>query len=127
MICTTPMCEAGALSVAQMQETFNDLTFDPQFDRARYEPTVESIAGAYAAQASWYDVYIPFNPICCSIQSLGQQADSLTREMLLSVGAEPTGPGPSTPSSGFDMSSLMLLAGMTLLVVYAGPIKDAIK
>ena len=127
IICTTPMCEAGGLSVAQMQGTFDDLSANSAFDRARFESTVTSIARAYADSISWYDPYIPFNPICCSIETLGRQADAVTREMIASVGGELPGPGPSTPSGGFDMSSLMLLAGMTLLVVYAGPIKDALR
>lgn len=126
-ICTTPMCTNGGLSVQQMEETFNSLLSNPKFDRSRFESTMLSIKNAYDSSIGWYDPYIPFNPICCSIESLGKQADALTVSMLKSVGSETTTPGPSTSPDEWDFSTLALIAGMTLLIVYSGPIKEALR
>lgn len=106
IVCTTPMCEAGSASVEQMRQTFNSLSADvsQHFDASRFRSTVDSIEASFNAEYSWYDPLIPFNPVCCTIEKIGQQADLITNQMLESVGASGI-PGPSTAS----MDPLLML------------------
>jgi len=101
------MCESAQASVNQMVETFASLSADTSFDTSRFKPTVDSIKASFDAEWSWYDPYIPFNPACCTLEKIGQQADILTNQMLSSVGADPV-TGPST-GPGIDP---LILAGV---------------
>ena len=111
-ICTTPMCDDGKASVERMRATFDNLSnTNPAFQRARFEPTVVSIETSFQAEWSWYDDLIPFNPVCCTIADIGSAADTLTNQMLASIGAAPVEPI-SKPTSPFD--SITILAGVAI-------------
>jgi hypothetical protein len=115
MICTTPMCTDGKASVDQMNATFNDLVAThPEFNASQFQPTVKSITDVFNATYSFYDPYIPFNPVCCTIADIGAQADALTNEMLASVGGAPI-PGPSTQTDPLGM--LLVIGGIIAAVM----------
>lgn len=119
VICTSAMCQQGKASVDTMERTFNVLLGNPLFNRAHFEPTVTSLEQSFQDQWHFYTPYIPFNPACCAIQDIGQQADDLTNAMLASVGAESTGTGPSQqkPPINFDTATTLITLGIVAVLV----------
>jgi len=124
-VCTTVLCKDGRAAVAKMWFTWNYLrdTF-PNFNAASFESTAHSIQSALDAVDSWYADLIPFNPTCCTIDDIGKQADLITNQMLVSVGAANIPePPPLT-----DWTSVILIGGtILLLVVYSPQIKKVLK
>lgn len=124
-VCTTPMCKSGRAAVAKMWYTFNYLKANYQnFNAAGFEPTCKSIQAALDSVDSWYADFIPFNPTCCTIDDIGRQADTITNQMLASVG----GVTIPEPPPGTDWTSVIVFGGVVLLLVaYAPQIKAALK
>src|SRR5262245_44754261 len=126
LICTTPMCSQGKASVDTMSRTYNLLVQNPGFDRWRFESTVVSLEEAFDAAYSFYDPMIPFNPKCCAILDIGYQADRVTADMRASVGAAPTGPGPST-QPGVSGDSLVTRGIVAAVALSAGNVAPLIR
>ena len=125
LTCTTPMCTEAHAKVDAMWATFNALkdTY-PNFDVAHFQPTVQTIQAELDAVHTFYETWIPFNPACCSEHDTGVKAETVTNQMLASVGANPLPqPPPST-----DWTTLVILAGAVLLAItYAPQIKSALR
>lgn len=118
------MCAQGKASVQTMERTFNVLIGNPNFNRGRFEPTVTAIEQSFDVEYSFYSEYIPFNPACCAIKDLGAQADKLTNDMLASVGAQPTAPGPGStqpPISGDSISGILMLGLGAVIISNLAP------
>ncbi len=116
-ICTTPMCDAGAASVAQMQTVFNQLDSAGQ---VQFLSSATAINDSFNSIYSWYSDMIPFNPDCCAVQDLGAQADALTHQMqqYMSVPAgSQLGPGPGTSAAGMSLPALIVLGVLGFLAL----------
>jgi hypothetical protein len=105
-VCTTPMCDSGAASVAAMDSLFQSLGSPSQFQSQH-----DQIMGAFNQTYSWYSGLIPFNPNCCSVQQIGQQADALT----VAMGGASN--GPATQAQGMSITSILLLVGVGYLAL----------
>ena len=111
-VCTTPMCDSGSASVSEMDNVYQSLPIDTQ---SRFQSAHDSIMASYNANYSFYDDWIPFNPVCCTLQQIGQQADTLTNQMQLALGQVPTAPGPGTQSQGMSLQSMIILGAVGYL------------
>jgi hypothetical protein len=127
--CTSAMCAQGRVSVQQMRTTFDSLaSSNSNFNRSYYEPTVISIEQAFHDNYSVFSEWVPFNPTCCAVQNIGQQADSLTHDMLQSVGAEtPPVAGPSSGKPPIDINGLITLGALALGAILIANISQATR
>lgn len=106
-ICTTPMCDSGHSSVMQMDSVY--LGLDPEI-RNQFQSSHDAILNTLNNTYSWYSTWIPFNPDCCSMQTLGQQAEQLTAQMQAAAGAVTLGLGPAGDSgSGLSLGAMVAL------------------
>jgi len=124
-VCTTPMCKDGRAKVVQMEYTWSYLKdTEPSFNADGFQPTVQSLRASLDSVDSWYADLIPFNTTCCTIDEIGSQAETLTNQMLASVGAISVPPAPQPT----DWSTLLLIGGaVVLLIVYSPQIKKVIR
>jgi hypothetical protein len=124
-VCTTVMCADGRRKVAEMWNAFNYLSESYSgFDSSRFLPACNTIQQSLDAIDSWYATWIPFNPVCCSIDDIGNQAVQLTNDMLSSVGAA----GVPVPPASTDWGSVIVIAGIVILAaIYSPQIKKAIS
>lgn len=111
-ICTTPQCDAGGASVNEMDSVYQGLPINIQ---AQFQSAHDSIMSAFHSYWIGIDRWIPFNPACCAIESLGKQADTLVCNMQLTVGQVQSCEGPSTQSAA-NWTSLLIAGG----VLFAG-------
>lgn len=111
-ICTTPMCDAGEASVSQMDIVFRSL---PAGLQNQFRSTHDNIMDNLASVASWYSDWIPFNPNCCTIQEIGQQADNLTHQMQVANGQVPS--GPLSDPGGMSLTSMVVLGVLGFLAL----------
>lgn len=108
LVCTTPQCTTGADSVHAMDSYFQALTPGIQ---AEFQARHDAIMAQFNERYSWYSPYIPFNPVCCDILTIGQAADGLLCQMQ-------GGEGCITPSSGdgsMSLQGMIVLAAVGLL------------
>jgi len=124
-VCTTALCKSGRAAVSQMLYTFDYLRAQyTKFNAGSFQPTVQALKAQLESVDSWYADMIPFNPTCCTIDDIGRQADTLTNQMLASVGAANVPPPPPATNWG----NLIVFGGVALvLVAYAPQIKAAMK
>jgi len=124
-VCTTPLCKSGRAAVAKARWTWQYLKDNyPGFNAGSFNPAIQSLEASLASVDSWYADFIPFNPVCCTIEDLGAQADILTNQMLGSVGAVNIPPPPAQT----DWVTLAVVAGAVLLLVtYSPQIKKAMR
>lgn len=124
-VCTTPLCKSGRAAVAKAWYTWHYLQDNYQnFNAASYQPALQAIQASLDSVDSWYADLIPFNPVCCTIDDLGAQAEILTNQMLASVGAVNIPPPP--PQT--DWLTVALVGGaILLLAVYSPQIKKALQ
>lgn len=124
VVCTSVMCEDGRRKVAQMWTAFNYLSENyASFDRNHFLPTCNTLQQSLDAIDSWYASWIPFNPVCCSIDDIGNQAIIITNQMMASVGAATV---PEPPAST-DWASVIVVAGVVVvLAIYSPQIKKAL-
>jgi hypothetical protein len=119
VICTTPQCDKGEASVAQMDAVFKDLSADLQ---NHFQSAHDAIMTALNSYWTSLDSYVPFNPACCSILSLGVQADQLTQQMQSAAGQQvTTGPSLQDQQSGCGILDLLgtpgQIGGIALIVL----------
>ncbi len=125
VVCTTVMCYDGRRKVAEMWHAFDYLSANhSEFDRNHFLPAANTLQQSLDAIDSWYATWIPFNPVCCSIDDIGNQALILMDQMMESVGvASVPAPPPTT-----NWSNVIIIGGIVLLaVVYSPQIKKAIS
>lgn len=118
------MCSDGRAAVVEMWRAFNYLSeIYPDFHSGAFRPSCEAIQAALDANDSWYADWIPFNPTCCTIAGIGEQAEVLTTQMLASVGAATL----PAPPKGTDWASLVVIGGLlAIALVYSPQIKAAL-
>jgi hypothetical protein len=102
LVCTSAQCTTGADSVTAMDNYFQAL--DPA-SQAAFKTRHDAIMEQFNAAYSWYSPYIPFNPACCDVLTIGKAADGLLCQME-------GGQGCVSPSSG---DGSMSLQGMIVL------------
>ena len=124
LVCTTVMCEDGRRKVAQMWTAFNYLSENyPAFNRNHFLPVCNTLQQSLDAIDSWYATWIPFNPVCCSMDDIGNQAIQVTNQMMSSVGAATV----PEPPAGTDWGTVVVVAGVVLLAaLYSPQIKRAL-
>jgi len=94
VVCIEGDCVVGAALVKQMTEVFASIGKPEKF-----KPAIDGILGPYRElESSWGRRFVPFHPACCTIKTLGQQAQGLTSEMLQSAEAAQI-PGVVIPDS----------------------------
>ena len=123
--CTASMCGDAKALMDQMWEVYNNLVATySNFDANTFLPAATSIQKSYDDNYHWYDWWIGFNPACCTMYAIGEQARSLTSKMLASVGAADI---PAPPSgNNTDWFSVLVVGGaIVLLVVYSPQLKKA--
>lgn len=128
--CTTPMCNAGAANVNEMDSVYQNLSSDLQ---PQFQSSHDAIMSEFNSHWTTVDQLIPFNPVCCTICGEGEQAQALTAQMQKAAGAVGLAPGPtgSTPLPsakdllGFDPTALLWGAGALLAVIYVLPLISA--
>lgn len=108
IVCTTPQCDAGAAAVNAMDSFYQSL--DPG-TQASYKQQHDSIMTAFNSAYSWYSSYIPFNPTCCTVQQIGQQADALLCTMQGGTGCVPLASG----SGGMSLTSMIVIGAVAYL------------
>lgn len=105
------VCDAANVSVQQMDSAFQAASSSVQ---AQYQATHDSIISSAAANAggTW------FGFDCCTMQSIGIQADALMNQIQKAMGWAVTAgaSGGGSGGSGLDTNTLMTIA----LVVGAG-------
>ncbi len=111
-VCTSTMCDSGSASVTEMDSVYQSLPSDIQ---SRFQSAHDLIMAGYNANYSFYDSWIPFNPVCCTLQQIGQQADTLTNQMQVALGQVPSGSGPGTQSQGMSLQTMIVLAAVGYL------------
>ena len=126
-ICTSAMCAQGKASVSEMRRVFNILSGNASFNRAKFEPSVLSIEQAFEEQYNILSEWIPFNPACCAIKDLGNQADRLTVQMQTAAGAATTPGGPGSSQSGLNLDALLMLGALALGAVVIGNLSIATR
>jgi hypothetical protein len=102
-------CVVGSQSVNLMDQTYQAL---PAGSQAQYQQQHDALMTAFNAQYSSWMSWIPFNPSCCAVEQIGEQADNLTSQM---TGGAVT--GPSVTPSGIPLPSL---PNVTTLLIVAG-------
>lgn len=112
----TTDCNLGATAVQQMDSVFQSA---PASVQANFQSAHDSIMTAFNNVYSWYSSYIPFNPDCATICTIGTQAEQLMQSIQRAMGQNPT---PSGTSGGLDIMTLLLVigAGYLGLVYLAG-------
>lgn len=115
VVCTTPQCTTGEAQIQQMDSVFQSLSSDLQ---AQYQSAHDAIMSSYNSIYGITTNYIPFNPDCCTLADLGNQAVSLQNQMLSASGQQGT---QLQPSAGLPLGTLVILvgAGYLLLTVWA--------
>lgn len=108
LICLESDCTNGEALVNEMDSTFQALPANLQL---QFQSAHDSIMTSFNSYWVSIDKWIPFNPICCSILTLGQQANQLTIQMQQALGQ--TSVGVPTGST-FDLSSLLGGSGTLL-------------
>jgi hypothetical protein len=115
VVCSTPQCTTGEAQVQEMDATFQGA---PSNVQAQFQSAHDSIMTSFNQIYGMLTNYIPFNPDCCTIGDLGNQAQALQNQMLSAMGQSGT---PLTPSAGLPLGTLLILvgAGYLLLVTWA--------
>ena len=108
LICTSAQCVTGADSVHAMDNYFQVL--DPG-TQASYKQQHDAIMAQFDAAYSWYSPYIPFNPGCCTVLTIGQAADALLCRMEGGVGCV----SPSSGDGSLSLSGMIVLAAVGFL------------
>lgn len=111
--------------MAEMWSFFNTLSSNAAFKPEQFKTSADSIQAELDSVDSYWADWIPFNPTCCTINTIGQKAVALTAQMAQSVGIAPPPKPPST--AGFDMGALVTVGLLFALIVYAPQIKQAFK
>jgi hypothetical protein len=108
-----------------MWDTLNELKSSyTNFQYDKYYSTCAAIQAELDSVDSWYAGVIPFNPVCCTIDNIGDKAVELTSQMLSSVGAITI---PKPPDEN-DWTTYVVVGGVILLaLVYSPQIKSAFK
>ena len=124
-VCTSVMCEDGRRKVSEMWATYDYLLANyPAFNSSQFLPAATTLQQSLEAIDSWYATWIPFNPVCCSIDDIGNQAAQLTNTMLTSVGAARV---PSPPPAT-NWGNVIVIAGIVLIAaIYSPQIKKAMS
>lgn len=114
-VCTTPQCTTGEAQVQQMDAVFQSADANTQ---AQFQSAHDAIMASYNETYGMLTNYIPFNPDCCTLADLGNQAVTLQNQMLSAMGQQGT---QLQPSAGLPLGTLILLAGAgyLLLTVWA--------
>lgn len=110
IVCTTAQCSQGANSVHAMDNYFQAL--DPAA-QATYRAEHDYIMTQFNANYSWYSPYIPFNPACCGILTIGQQADQLLCKMTGSAACV----SPSAGDGSMSLPAMIVLGAVAFLTI----------
>lgn len=110
MICTSAQCVTGANSVTAMDEYFKAM--DPA-SQATFKARHDAIMAQFDAAYSWYSPYIPFNPACCDVQTIGLAADRLLCEMA--GGSDCV--SPSAGSGEMSLQGMIVLGAVAFLAI----------
>lgn len=120
-ICNTPECTTGEAQINQMDSVFQSAPANVQTQfQGAHDAIMSSFNAIYGITTNW----IPFNPDCCTIGDLGNQAVALQSQILSAMGQSGT---TLTPSGGFQLpslqsvTSLLIVAGIVYLVVVLKP------
>ena len=106
LTCTTGMCANAKVQLAVMQDTYKQHADDPNF-ADKYKPSVDTLQAEFDASYSIWSMFIPWNPECCKVQDIGNQAEALTNQMLAYVGVQL----PNVPQS-FDWTTLAIIGAV---------------
>jgi hypothetical protein len=112
---TTSTCDSGQTSILEMDSVFQSLAPSLQ---VQFQSAHDEIMSRY--NATWYPGidWIPFNPACGTIYSLGIQADGLTAQMQSAEGQAPIGvSGPASGSQSPFLAGLLGSGNTTVLVI----------
>jgi hypothetical protein len=110
LVCTTAECTTGANSVTAMDSYFQSL--DPG-SQATFKARRDAIMAQFNAAYSWYSPYIPFNPACCDVLTIGQAADGLLCQMEGGVGCV----SPSSGDGSMSLSTMIVLGAVAFLAI----------
>lgn len=99
-----------------MRLTYDNLKNNPKFNTNRFASTVDSIEESFDAEYTMFSEWIPFNPACCTIGDIGEQAATITNQMLQSVGGTTIPVSSPPPDTLGSLATLgILVAGVVLL------------
>ena len=111
VLCTTAMCANAKVQVAEMQATYKQHSDDLTF-ASKFKPAVDAIQATFDDQYSVWSEWIPFNPECCALQDTGNQAETLTHQMIQHVG----GVTPLRAGQSFDWVTIAIIGGALFLL-----------
>lgn len=113
VICSnTVVCQAAENAVQQMDSVYQANVAS----LTNYQSSHDTIMSSYNANYSSLEDYIPFNPNCCTMQTIGQQAYDLMIQMQTALGQNPTPGGGNT----LGITGYIVLAAVGYLIfVYA--------
>ena len=106
----TSDCNLGVAAVQQMDSVFS---MAPSGIQSMFQSAHDSIMSQLNANYSWYDSWIPFNPVCSTVCAIGTQAEQLMQQIQSAMGQSPT---PSANPGGIDFN------GIIKMVVIGGAI-----
>ena len=107
---TTPVCQDAINSIQQLDAVYNNASSDVQ---SQFQSTYNAIKANWTSSYSWWDTYIPFNSNCCTLQSIANQADSLSCQIQRAMGQSC---GPAASGTGtLDWSTLLIVGGAIYL------------
>lgn len=121
------MCAQGKASIQEMRRVFNILSGNASFNREKFEASVLGIEGAFEDSYSVFSEWIPFNPACCAIKDLGNQADRITTQMLTAAGVALPGTGPGSQPPAIDLDAMVMLGALALGAVIIGNVSQAVR
>jgi hypothetical protein len=109
-------CVLGSQSISLMDSTFQSLDATTQ---AQYQQQHDALMAAFHSQYSFYSPWIPFNPYCCAVEEIGEQADALTLQMTNGAvkGPSVTPSGIQLPSGGQVTAGLVILGALALYLI----------
>lgn len=86
-ICVEGDCQIGRALVNQMQIMYTALanTAGSMFI-AKFQPIVQAITQSLDDADTWAARWVPFHPGCCTIKSIGNQAQDVMRQMAQATG-----------------------------------------
>jgi len=108
-------CTTGQASITGMDAVFQSA---PATIQAQFQSAHDDIMNRY--NQSWYIGinWIPFNSACSTIQTIGQQADALTRQIQTAMGVTPT---PTPNPGGVDFQTVLIVAAVAYVALAALP------
>lgn len=110
LVCTTPQCVTGADSVHAMDDYFQALA---PVDQAAFKARHDTILSQFNASYSFYSPYIPFNPACCDVLTIGRAADALLCEMSGASNCV----SPSSGDGSMSLSTMIVLGAVAFLAI----------